>query len=43
MTPYKEHCYHEFECTKLNKAGYNLEDYAKAVKAAAVLYNIPDL
>ena len=43
MTPYKEHCYHEFECTKLNKAGYNLEDYAKAVKAVAELYNIPVL
>ena len=43
MTPYKEDCYHEFPYTQLNYAGYNLEDYANAVKAVADLYDLPVL
>lgn len=43
MTPYKEDCYHQFSCTESNSAGYNLEDYANAVKDVAELYNIPVL
>ena len=43
MTPYKEHCYHESACTNPNAAGYNLEDYANAVKEVAEIYDIPVL
>ena len=43
MTPYKEYCYHEFACTDLNAAGYNLQDYARALKEVAELYDIPVL
>ncbi len=43
MTPYKEDCYHESACTELNGAGYNLEDYANAIKEVAAIYNIPVL
>ena len=43
MTPYKEDCYHEFSCTQPNAAGYNLEDYANAIKKVAAEYNIPVL
>ena len=43
MTPYKEDCYHEFSCTEPNSAGYNLEDYANAVKTVADFYDLPVL